>query len=40
MSEFDKKAFKLGMIAAVIAFLIPLLLQTVLTAAPLAAGVT
>jgi hypothetical protein len=39
MNSIDKKAYKLGLIAAAFAAVIPLLLQATLTAAPIAANV-
>jgi hypothetical protein len=38
MNSIDKKAFKLGLVAAAFAAVIPVLLQGALTAAPLAAN--
>jgi hypothetical protein len=39
MNTLDKKAFKFGLIAAVVAAVLPLLIQTVLTATPLASNI-
>jgi hypothetical protein len=38
-SSIDKKAFKLGLVAAAFAAVIPVLVQAALTAAPLAANI-
>jgi hypothetical protein len=39
MNTIDKTAFKLGLIAAAVAAVLPVLLQAAVTAAPLAANV-
>ncbi len=39
MDALDKKAFKLGIIAAAVAAVLPLLIQAVVTGTPIAANV-
>jgi hypothetical protein len=39
MNTLDKKAFKFGIIAAAVAAVLPLVIQAVLTSAPIAANV-